>query len=192
MFNKGFKEHETSSAHKDRDSHEKGTVFVKTAPLLISGKKWASLVIYYDRSSVLEKINSLKKTIIIKALIAFFAITILIFGTGRIIARSYKKQSEESLLLSPIPTDAFTSPDLDHNTVLSRNNEVNFAHQKFTLEEKEIIALVSSPKTVREILNESSLDELLTFEIIADLVTKNILSIVKEQEENVVFSQHEV
>lgn len=145
-----------------------------TVPISVAQKKW-DIIFYFDKSAFIQRENAMKRKLILTGLIIFAVGTIFIFMTGKITARFCSKLPEKAY--DHDPTDVFALPDLSHNTILAIKDDINISQQRLSPDEKEIINTVHQEKQVRDILKESSLDELLTFELISCLIARGILEI---------------
>ena len=154
-------------------------IFEVAAPILISNKKWATLVIFFDKSQLIQKENDLKRKLALQGLIIFGLGSILLFGAAKIIAKSYSARLKKAYEDTPI--DAFALPDLKNDTVLSVKKGQNRTLKEISPDEKKITRLISSPQPLHHILKKSPLDELLTFELITELLTRGILEIKRVQ-----------
>ena len=150
-------------------------IFEVAAPILISKKKWATLMIFFDKSQLIQNENDLKRKLTHQGLLVFCLGSILLFGAAKIIAKSYSARLKNAYKDTPI--DAFALPDLKNDTVLSIKRGQNKTLKELSPDEKKITHLISSPQPLHHILKKSPLDELLTFELITGLLARDILEV---------------
>ena len=170
------KEENGSFLSKYFNTNRSDPIFEVAAPIFISKKKWATLMIFFDKSQLLQKENDLKRKLALQGLLVFGLGSILLFGAGKIIAKSYSAHLKKSYKDTPI--DAFALPDLKNDTVLAfKGGQSPTFLKQLSPDEKKITHLVPSPKPLHQILEESPLDELLTFERITGLLARGVLEI---------------
>jgi hypothetical protein len=150
-------------------------IFEAVAPIFVSKKKWATLMILFDKSQLLQNENDLKRKLALQGLLVFGLGSILLFGAAKIIAKSYSAHLKKAYRDPPI--DAFALPDLKTDTVLSIKRGQDTTLKQLSPDEEKIAHLFSSPKPLHHILKKSPLDELLTFELITGLLARDILEI---------------
>ena len=150
-------------------------IFEAAAPIFVSKKKWATLMIFFDKSQPLQNENDLKRKLALQGLLVFSLGSILLFGAAKIIAKSYSAHLKKAYTDPPI--DAFALPDLKTDTVLSIKRGQHTTLKQLSPDEKKITHLISSPKPLHHILKKCPLDELLTFELITGLLARDILEI---------------
>ena len=129
-------------------------IFEVAAPILISNKKWATLMIFFDKSQLIQKENDLKRKLALQGLLIFGLGSILLFGAAKIIAKSYSARLKKAYEDTPI--DAFALPDLKNDTLLSVKKGQNTTLKQLSPDEKKIIHLISSPQPLHRILKKIS------------------------------------
>ena len=154
-------------------------IFEVAAPILIAKKKWATLMIFFDKSQLIQNENELKRKLVLQGLLVFCLGSILLFGAAKIIAKSYSAKIKHGYNDTPI--DAFALPDLKNDTVLSIKRGQNKTLKQLSSDEKKITRIIPSPKPLHHILKKSPLDELLTFELITGLLARGVLEIKRVQ-----------
>ncbi len=161
--------------YEDAGTSEK--IFQVTVPIPVAQKKW-EIIFYFDKSSFIQRENTLKIKLILTGLIIFAVGSIFIFMTGKITARSYSKLLEKAYDYTPIDVfDVFALPDLNHNTILAIKDGINVTQQRLSPDEKKIINTICKKNQLSHILKKSSLDEVLTFELISCLIARGILEV---------------